>query len=323
MRVEWEKIAAYSRLVRLGNLFFVGILVWVMEKWVAVPLLCQARFGEQLPWQLLLLLMAGTVLEAAGGYVINDYFDVKIDRINRPDSVVVTQYISKTAAMRMSLILSALGCVCGLAAAVCVRSYALGIVFLCVPGLLWFYSSSYKRLFLAGNLVIAFLSSLVPMVVAFANVGILRAQYGVFMGYTALIPDLYRWLGGFAGMAFLCTLMREIVKDMQDEAGDRELECHTLPIRLGGRWTKWIVTALMLLTMGLVVYIWLRVLPFPHAWGTLAARYIVYGLLVPMVCELCLLWAAKIPSDYRAAQQLLKLIMFLGMLFSVVIFRCI
>lgn len=320
--IDSEKVAAYSRLVRLGNLCFLGILVWVMEKWVAVPVLCQARFGEQLPVYVLWLLIAGIVMVAAGGYVINDYFDVKIDRINRPETIVVTQYISKSATMRTSHILSGIGCVCGLAAAVCVRSYALGVIFLVAPGLLWFYSSSYKRLFLLGNLVIAFLSSLAAMVVAFANVGILRQQYGDFIGYSTLIPDLYKWIGGFAVFAFLCTLMREIVKDLQDQAGDRELECHTLPVRLGDKWTKRIVTALMLLTMGLVVTIWLCVLPFSHAWSTLSTRYTVFGLLVPMACELWLLWAAKIPSDYRSAQQLLKLIMFLGMLFSIVIYRC-
>ncbi len=312
--IDSEKIAAYSRLVRLGNLIFVGILVWVMEKQVAVPVLCQARFGEQLAWYVLWLLIVGTVLVAAGGYVINDYFDVKIDRINRPDQVVVTQLVSKPSAMRLSLCLSVIGCICGLTAAFLVCSYSLAIVFIVVPGLLWFYSSSYKRLFLVGNVVIALLSGFVPLSVAFANVGSLRLNYGELIGYTTLVPDLYRWLGGYAVFAFLCTLMREIVKDLEDQQGDREFECHTLPIRLGGRWTKVIVTALLLLTMGLVVYSWLCILPYPHTWRTLSTRYTIFGLLVPMACALWLLWAAKIPSDYRAAQQLLKWIMFIGML---------
>lgn len=321
MHIDTEKIAAYGRLIRVGNLAFIGILIWVMEKWVAVPMLDQFRFGEQLPWYVLWLLIVGTIGVAAGGYVINDYFDVKIDRINRPDRVVVTQHISKPAAMRLSLILSGVGALCGFAAAWLVRSWSLAIVFFAVPGLLWFYSSSYKRLFLIGNLTIALISALTPMIVAFANVGLLRMRYGSIMGFTALIPSLYHWLGGFALFAFLCTWIREIIKDLQDQMGDRELECHTLPIRLGDLWTKGIVTALLLLTIGLVVYIWLCVLPFPHAWNTLSTRYTVFGLLVPMACELWLLWAAKIPSDYRSAQQLMKLIMFLGMLFSIVILR--
>ena len=64
------------RLVRWGNLLFLGALVWVMEKWVAVPILNAAAYGEQMPWYILLLLEIAVILIAAGGYVINDYFDV-------------------------------------------------------------------------------------------------------------------------------------------------------------------------------------------------------------------------------------------------------
>ena len=140
------------RLVRWGNLLFLGALVWVMEKWVAVPILNAAAYGEQMPWYILLLLEIAVILIAAGGYVINDYFDVKIDRINRPDAVIVTRTISKPAAMRLSICLSAAGAACGILEAILLRSMTIGILFVIVPGLLWFYSSSYKRLFMIGNL---------------------------------------------------------------------------------------------------------------------------------------------------------------------------
>ena len=155
--------------MRWSNLLFLTALVWLMEKWVAVPILDQAAFGEQLPWYLLLLLILATVFIAAGGYVINDYFDVKIDRINRPDELIVTRSVSKPAAMRLSLCLSGFGIVCGLITAVLLRSFTLGILFVAIPGLLWFYSSSYKRLFMIGNIIIALLAGLTPMVVALAN----------------------------------------------------------------------------------------------------------------------------------------------------------
>ena len=74
------------RLVRWGNLLFLGALVWVMEKWVAVPILNAAAYGEQMPWYILLLLGIAVILIAAGGYVINDYFDVKIDGITLLDT---------------------------------------------------------------------------------------------------------------------------------------------------------------------------------------------------------------------------------------------
>lgn len=316
-----QKINDILRLIRCSNLIFIGILLWVMEKWVAVPLLEAQYYDEQLPWWLLLLLIVATICIAAGGYVVNDYFDVKIDRINRPDQLIVTNTVSKTVALRLGWILSGVGMLVGIAAAWCVHSWSLGIIFLLVPGLLWFYSSSYKRRFLLGNLVVALVSGLAPMVIAFANVGMLHKLYPLLLPYTTLQHDLYAWLGGFALFAFLCTLIREIIKDMQDQMGDRELECHTLPIRLGDKWTKVIVTILILLTMSAIVYVWYVLLPFPHIWGALSTRYMVFGLQVPLACEIWLLWAAKIPSDYRSAQLLMKFIMFIGMLFSFVIMR--
>ena len=108
-----QRVRDIWQLVRGGNLVFIAILLWAMEKWVAVPVLWQWRFEEQLPWWLLLLLILATVLVAAGGYVVNDYFDVKIDRINRPDKLIVTQSVSKDTAMWLSTGLSAAGVLCG------------------------------------------------------------------------------------------------------------------------------------------------------------------------------------------------------------------
>ncbi|MBR0065748.1 MAG: geranylgeranylglycerol-phosphate geranylgeranyltransferase [Paludibacteraceae bacterium] len=316
-----EQFKDIMRLVRWSNLLFLGALIWVMEKWVATPVLDAAAFGEQLPWYILLLVGAATVLIAAGGYVINDYFDVKIDRINRPDEVVVTRSVSKPAAMRLSVGLSAAGVVCGIAAAAILRSITIGIVFVVVPGLLWFYSSSYKRLFLIGNLTIALLAGLTPLLVAMANVAVLQLRYETILPYTTLVHDLYAWLGGFALFAFLLTWIRETVKDMQDQMGDRELECHSMPVVWGEKWTKVFVTVLIVCTLAIIGHLWWHVLPFPTGWSSLSTRYIVLGVVIPLLGALWLLWAAKIPSDYKTCQQVVKLTMLLGMLYSIVIVR--
>lgn len=307
------------RLLRWGNVLFLGALIWVMEKWVATPVLREAGFGEQLPWYVTLLLMCAAMLIGAGGYVINDYFDVKIDRINRPDEVVVTRSVSKPAAMRLSIALSGTGIACGIAAAVLLRSLTLGILFVIIPGLLWFYSSSYKRLFLIGNLIIALLAGLTPLIVAMANVAQLELLYASIMPYMSLPHDLYCWLGGFGLFAFLLTWIREIVKDLQDQMGDRELECHSMPIVWGEKWTKVFVTGLIVLTIAIIGHLWYHVLPFPISWSSLSTRYIVFGIVIPLLCALCLLWAAKIPSDYKSCQQILKLAMVFGTLYSYVI----
>lgn len=314
-----DTIKNILQLVRWSNLFFLGALIYVMEKWVVVPILDDVAFGEQLPWYILLLIAAATILIAAGGYVINDYFDIKIDRINRPDQLIVTQYISKENAMRLSIGLSGVGMVCGLVAAWLLRSSTIAILFAIIPGLLWFYSSSYKRLLIIGNVTIALLSALSPMMIAIANVAQLQLKYSTILPYTTLEHDIYAWVGGFSLFAFLLTWIREIVKDLQDQMGDRELECHSMPIVWGNIVTKIVVTALIVLTTVLIGWFWYSILPFDHSWQSFSTRYIVLAIIIPLWGALWLLWAAKIPSDYRTCQQVLKLTMFLGMLYSFVL----
>lgn len=316
-----ELLKDIMRLVRWSNLLFLAALVWLMEKWVAVPILDKAAFGEQLPWYLLLLIILATVCIAAGGYVINDYFDVKIDRINRPDELVVTRTVSKPTAMRISLGLSSAGIVCGLVVAGLLHSLTIGILFVLIPGLLWFYSSSYKRLFMIGNLIIALLASMTPIVVAMANVALLQLRYETILPFTTLTHDLYAWLGGFALFAFLLTWIREIIKDLQDQMGDRELECHSMPVVWGDQWTKIFVTGLIVLTFAIIGHLWYHVLPFPISWASLSTRYIALGIVIPLLGVLWLLWAAKIPSDYKVCQQVVKFTMLIGMLYSICIVR--
>lgn len=290
-----------------------------MDKWVAVPLLQQGLWGEQFPNLVLALLVVSVVLIAAGGYVINDYFDVKIDRINRPDDLVVSNTISKERAMLLFQILTAVGVLMGLGLSIYLRSWLLSMIYVLIPGILWFYSSSYKRQLILGNIVVALIMALLPMMVVFANVAQMSLKYGDVVQYSPVISDLYLWIGGFSLFAFLCTWIREIVKDMQDQVGDREYECHTLPICIGDVWTKVIVTILTLVVMTLLIWINYFVVPYPHDFSTMTTRFTIFGLLIPFACSLVLLWAAKLPSDYSTVQHLLKFIMFMGVMYSFVI----
>ena len=241
--------------------------------------------------------------------------------INRPDEVIVTRSISKPAAMRLSMILSGIGIACGIAVAVVLKSLTIGILFVLIPGLLWFYSSSYKRLFMIGNLIIALLAGVTPIVVAMTNVAVLQLRYETILPYTTLVHDIYAWLGGFALFAFLLTWIREIIKDMQDQMGDRELECHSMPVVLGEKWTKVFVTGLIVITLAIIGHLWWHILPFPTAWTNLSTRYIALGIVTPLLCSVWLLWSAKIPSDYKVCQQVVKFTMLIGMLYSICIVR--
>ena len=314
-----EIIKPYLQLLRVGNLTFVAILLYVMEKWVATPLLQLEQFGELMPWWILTLLIVSVVGIAAGGYVINDYFDVKIDRINRPDNLVVTRIISRDAAMNLFYGLTAVGVIAGTVVAWWAHSWTLLFTYVVIPGLLWFYSASYKRMFLIGNLVVAFASAIVPLLVAIANADYLHHLYQNALAYSPIVGELYVWTGGFAIFAFLLTLVREIVKDIEDIEGDREMECRTLPIVWGDKVAKIIATILLVVIATLIVYILFAVLPFSHEWKSLPTRYVVFGLIVPILCSIVLLWAANNRTEYHRVQTIIKFAMFMGMLFSYVI----
>ena len=174
-------------------------------------------------------------------------------------------------------------------------------------------------MFLVGNLVVAFASAIVPLLVAIVNADYLRHLYGEALIYTPIVGEMYIWLSGFSVFAFLMTLAREMVKDMEDIEGDREMECRTIAIVLGDMWTKIVVTALVVGIMALITYIGWWVLPFPAIWNTFTCRYLVFGLIVPLLCVLVLLWFAKSAREFRTVQQVLKFVMFMGVLFSYVI----
>lgn len=314
-----EIIKPYLQLLRVGNLTFVAILLYVMEKWVATPLLQLEQFGELMPWWVLTLLIVSVVGIAAGGYVINDYFDVKIDRINRPDNLVVTRIISRDAAMNLFYGLTAVGVIAGTVVAWWAHSWTLLFTYVVIPGLLWFYSASYKRMFLVGNIVVAFASAIVPLLVAIANADYLHHLYQNALAYSPIVGELYVWTGGFAAFAFLLTWVREIVKDIEDIEGDREMECRTLPIVWGDKVAKIIATILLVVIATLIVYILFAVLPFSHEWKSLPTRYVVFGLIVPILCSIVLLWAANNRTEYHRVQTIIKFAMFMGMLFSYVI----
>lgn len=289
----------------------------MIRQFVLVPLLDTYGFdlhGEQLH---LYLLIAASVLIAAGGYVLNDYFDVKIDTINKPGEVLVGKSISKQTAMVMHQLLTLTGVVIGLILAWKLKSISLAFIFVVVPGLLWFYSASYKRQLMIGNLVVAFVSALSVIIVAINEIALLEVRYSDLI-YNTLIPaKLYAWSGGFALFSFLLTWIREIIKDMEDEYGDRELECRTMPVVWGKTATKIIVILLILILLVILFIVNYTYIGFE---GNLTLKYIIFGLTIPLCSVIYLLIKAKQPADYHQASALTKFIMLIGLLYAPVFY---
>jgi 4-hydroxybenzoate polyprenyltransferase len=289
------------------------------------------RYAVIIPWleyygltsavstPLFVMLVVAVILIAAGGYIINDFFDTKIDALNNPDKVIVGNTVSREIASKLHQILSVAGALIGLFVAFLSKSFSLGFIFLVVPGLLWFYSASYKRQFLIGNIIIAFCSALVPICVLLPEETLQISKYSLnLLAQTPVIPTLYKWILGFSAFAFLTTLIREIIKDMQDEYGDRELECRTMPVVWGFGKTKIFLCVLIAATLFLISFAVLKYINFPN--DTVTLRYLIFGVFLPYAILLYLLIRAKTPSAYGQAATFMKFIMIIGMLYSIVLY---
>lgn len=308
---------AYLQLIRYKNLLFLAFIQFAMQQLIVAPLLQKYGFEYITPDYSLLLLILATVFIAAGGYVINDYFDIKIDRINKPDKQIVSTIVTKQQAMLLHQVLTGIGVICGLALAFSLRSFTLGFLFIVVPGLLWFYSASYKRQFLTGNLIVALLAGLSVLVVGIAAVADLKHTYNDLVFQTTIPAEIYVWMGGFALFSFLLTFVRELVKDMQDVEGDREMECRTVAIVWGAAKTKLLIYSVVVVVIGLLLGVSKFYIPFENS---LSFRYILFGLILPLLAFIFLIVKAQNTDALKSAATFLKYIMLLGVLYSFVFY---
>ena len=307
----------YFRLVRLPNLIFLAAIQILMYFAVIQPIM--QIHGLEITQQKSIffwLLVGASVLICAGGYVLNDYFDVKIDSINKPDKLLITNVISKKSAMLIYQILSGAGLVAGVALAFWLKSFTLGFIFVATVGMLWFYSATYKRQFIIGNLIIAFLAAISVLAVGILQIAVLQKNYGNLIFETEIPPMIYAYVCGFAAFAFFTTWLREVIKDIEDQEGDKEMECRTMPIKWGTALTKIFIYALIALII-IALLVSARLISFN---GTLTFRYILFGTIIPLLILTYLIFSAKTSSDFHQASTFAKIIMLVGVLYSVIFY---
>ena len=148
------------------------------------------------------LLVLSTVFIAGAGYIINDYFDTRTDMINKPARVVVGVEVGRRQAMILHAMLNIIGVGIGIYLGFYIKLPALSLVFMLATGLLWFYSTTYKRQFLVGNLSVSFLTGLVPLMVVLFEIPLLNRAYGEQMLLHNASFYLHICLGG--RLQFFC-----------------------------------------------------------------------------------------------------------------------
>src|SRR5919112_52654 len=145
-------VRAFFTLIRWPNLFFIALTQALFYYTVVTPL-----YGKNDPAQLAWLITA-SVLIAAAGYIINDYFDLNIDQVNKPSKNVINREISRRWSIFLHLFLSVAGVFCTVLATRFDKWHLVFANSVCVL-LLWLYSTSFKRQMLIGNVLISVLTA--------------------------------------------------------------------------------------------------------------------------------------------------------------------
>jgi len=317
-----RQLRSILRLIRFPNLVIIAATQFAMRYLIMEPLLPSDTFTLQFGDFQFFLLVLSTIFIAAAGYIINDYFDTQADMINKPARVVVGVKISRRVAMTLHALLNIIGVSIGVYLAFYIKLPSLSIVFILATGLLWFYSTNYKRQFLVGNLSVSLLTGLVPLMVVLFEIPMLNREYGqVMLRNDASFNYIFAWVAGFSFFAFLTTLIREVIKDAEDFEGDRAYGMKTVPIVLGTRWTKVVVVILIGMTVFMLIYLLLKYILFsvvPADYFSLI--YFSLFLILPFVGLTMQVIIAKDKRGYSRASTLIKLVMLTGILYSILVF---
>ena len=274
-------ISALFRLTRFWNLVIIGLAQY-----------CTAGFliDSKTIFDIhLFLLSVSTILIAAAGYIINDYYDVKIDLINKPDRVVIGKSITRRYAILFHTSLSLTGVAIGF-----LLNWRIGVINFFSAFFLWLYSNNLKRQPFIGNFMVAVLTGLSILIVNLlyeANKPGERAGNSLVFIYSLF--------------AFFMTLVREMIKDMEDLRGDNTFGCKTLPIIWGLRKSKFFVYAVIALFA-------ISVLLINRNYIGLPMYYFIIFLFLPLSWLLTRLIRADTIKDFYKLSQFCKVIMLLG-----------
>lgn len=300
----------FFRLIRIENLLFLAIFQILLRYCVVLPILEVNGIEPMLSSTNFVLLVVSTVFLAASGNVINDYFDVKADSINRPERVVVGKSIERRSVLLIHVAFTLIGVLCGLFISFVYRKETYAILFIAIPAILWFYSTHFKKQMLVGNLIVAMLVAVSACLVVSVEFAAIVSLSDPMIINTKACSSAWFYTTGIAFFAFLSNLAREIVKDMEDANGDKACGCHTLPVDMGVRYSKYIVVALEIV---LIVALWatyaiidaVRTVPY-------ISVYYAVAITLPTIAVCVYLLRSKTRRQFSTVSTLCKVVMMLG-----------
>lgn len=299
----------FIKLIRPINIAIIFLTMYALRLfYTSLPdTSVETNLGEQIDF---FLLVVSTLLIAAGGNIINDYFDVKADRINKPKKLIISKYIKPRWAILSHWFLNGIALIIATYLSIKYLSFSFVFIHLVSINALWFYSVYFKRKAFIGNLIVSILTALVPIIC------------GVYFHFTGLnqplsLPNFwinflhedYRLIFGMAIFAFLLNLAREIVKDIQDVKGDLELHAKTLPIVFGRKAAKWSTGLILLSIPSVSVLMYL-----PHEQALNDDILLFFPFVVALLLVSISLLLIIQTNHIKTVDRLLKIAMFLGLI---------
>ncbi len=296
------------RLVRWPNLLFIALTQVLFEYCVY-----ERVYGPGDRTQFLFIMLASICIAAAGN-IINDYFDLNIDQVNKPDKVVVNTVINRRWVIFWHMFLSMLGLFFTSYAFPLAQYWHLVLANMGSILLLWFYSTNFKKQLLIGNVIISLLTAWVIMILFFAKQP-LQANFFATVGHNEI--RFFRLAILYAGFAFIISLIREVVKDVEDMEGDRRYGCRTMPIAWGVNAARLFVAVWLIVLIAVLIILQLYVLPM--GWWH-SALYCVIAIIIPLIWILVKLFKATTPAHFHRLSTMIKVVMLTGIL-SLLFFR--
>jgi len=308
-----NNIISFFKLVRLKNLIIITLTQLIIKFSLINPFLDNFILSNN---QFYLLVLA-TIFITASGYIINDIYDVRTDKVNKEESIIIGKSITSRDAITWYIIFNFLGLGLGVYIAYVVKQPYYSLIFIYCIFSLWAYSKQMKTSFLYGNLQVSLLTALSIFNVALFDI----IPNGINKNNGEIM--ILRIILFYALFAFIITFIREIIKDLEDMEGDKKIQAKTLAITYGIQKTKWVSLIFSIFTFLGVAY-------FQYFQYSIASSEFEYEISIWGVNKIAIIFAffiqflflflgfkiytSKLKNDFYFISQLCKFIMIAGIL---------
>ena len=309
-------IIAFLRLVRSLNLFFI-VLTQALFYYCVLPFAFRNLTNEStlvLHPRLFWLLCLSSVLIAAAGYIINDYFDLNIDQVNKPEKLVVDTIINRRWAILWHWLLSFTGVIISFYISWKLNNWIIGLINAGCVLILMLYSTTFKKKLLIGNFIISILTAWVTLVLFVAEWDLNNRGDPAIQ---AAMGRLFKLAVLYSGFAFIISIVREVVKDIEDMEGDARYNCRTLPIVWGVNVAKVFAAVWLVVLLAAIAVLQFYVLQF--GWW-LSILYSLIFIIAPIIWIINKLYRANTKADFHQLSGAIKFVMMTGLL-SMIFFK--